>query len=159
MGDYLSWDLGALISYTVGEELECTPTFSAPQDGTYYLLGALYTPQLAYIPGTMFGVLLPSGEEYAVNSAEHMTTWELEEAGEAEQACKFILERTNAIFGLFLMRLVNEEASLENDEVVDSVSVSLSGPAAEKGLDIGSLMMMVMVVGIMSMMMTAALKD
>ena len=158
MAGELAWDLGSSVSYTTGGDLECKITIIAPEDGTYYLLGALYTTQLEYVPGTLFGVLLPSGEIIAVNSLTHATTWELEEDGEQEQDCKFIFDRTDTILGLFLMKMAGTEASWENDTVVDSITVSLSGPVMQEPLDISALIMLMIPIMMIGMMVKVVAK-
>lgn len=159
MGDYLSWDLASLVSYTAGEVLECKVTFKAPEDSDYYLVGALYTTGLEMISGTFFGVLLPSGEVYAINSSTHMTEWEMVEDEEKEQDCKLTLGYSSVILALYFYKMAGTEPSLEDDELVDSVSTSLSGPAVAAELDLSSLMVMAMMVGMMSMMMASAFKE
>ncbi len=155
MGTNLSLDLGSLVNYVAGEILECKITLKATEDGTYYLIGALYTANLEYISGSLFGALKVAGEAYAINSTVETSTWDLEEDDEEEQDCKFTLNRTNTILGLFLYRLENEVPSFDDDTLVDSITVSLVGTAVEApgGFDISALMMMMVVVGMMGMMM------
>lgn len=126
---YLSWNLPSPVSYQAGQELELTLNFTAPEAGKYYLLGALYTTTSEYISGTLFGVLLPEGSDYAVNSAEYTSPWELEADEERELLCKFIFDRSDVVLGVFLMKMSGDEPSFEEDEQVASLSVALSSPA------------------------------
>ena len=155
----LSWDLGSLVSYEAGAELACAVEFDVPEDATYYLVGALYTTALAYIEGTMFGVLVPTGEDYGVNSPGDQTAWEMVADEEKELDCKFTLGQTNVILGLFLVKQLGDEPVWATDTVISSTTTSLSGAVEPApGLDIMSLMMMVVVVGMMGIMMKSALK-
>lgn len=158
----LSWNLGSIVSYEAGTELAAAVAFDVPEDATYYLVGALYTTELAYIAGTMFGVLIPTGEDYGVNSPGDQTEWDMVEDEEKELDCKFTLSLTNVILGLFLVEQLGDTPDWATDTVVSSITTSLSGAEAEEpaaGLDIGSLMMMVVVVGMMGMMMKAMSED
>ncbi len=151
----LSWDLGSLVSYEAGAELAATVEFDVPEDATYYLVGALYTTALAYIEGTMFGVLVPIGEDYGVNSPGDQTTWEMEEDEEKELDCKFTLGQTNAILGLFLVKQLGDEPVRATDTVVSSITTSLSGAAVvpTPGIDIDSMMNLMITMMIVVMMM------
>jgi len=152
----LSWDLGSLVSYEAGAELEAAVEFDVPEDATYYLIGALYTTELAYIAGTMFGVLIPTGEDYGVNSPGDQTAWEMEEDEEKELDCKFTLDRTNVILGLFLVKMLGYEPDWTTDAVVSSITTSLSGaavPAPSIGIDIDSMMNLMITMMIVVMMM------
>ena len=154
---YLSWDITSPKKYTAGNVLALTLTFTAPEKGNYYLLGALYDSEGNYISGTLFGVLVPEGSDYAINNAQHSSLWELEEDEETELPCQFILDRSNVVLGLFLMEMAGDEPSLENDEEIDSLSVVLNSPAAE--VDIGQLMMMAMAIMMLGMVMATAFKE
>lgn len=154
---YLYWDLVSPKEYAAEAELECVLTFSAPEAGTYYLIGALYTTSLEYISGTLFGVLIPEGSNYAVNSPGYVSLWELEATEEQELPCKFTFNRSDVILGLFLMRMVGDEPSLDDDEQVGSLSVQLSAPVPP--ITIESLISLAMVVGMLGYIMTTALKD
>lgn len=123
--DHISVDLASPVTYGVGEELEVKATFSAPEDGSYYLLGALYTADYGYISGTMFGVILPEGATYAINSGTVTQLWEMSEGDEQELDCKLTLGRTGVILGLFLMRLAGETPSLDDDIEIGCVNLTL----------------------------------
>jgi len=145
-------DLDSPVTYVAGSELGFTITITAPEVGTYYMLGALYDSDYAMIPGTMFGVLLPVDEAYALNNPEQMSLWELEEGDEEEINCKFVFSRTSTIMGLFLVSMVGDEASLEDDVEVSSTSVVLAGEVAVE-LDLSTIVSAVVVIGMMGIMM------
>jgi len=148
----ISTDLLSPVSYTVGEELTFKLTFTVPEDGNYYILGALYDSDFNFISGSLFGVLLPTGATYAFNSSAQMSLWELEEDDETELDCKFILDRTSVIMGLFLMRMAGGEPSLGDDTEISSTTVVLAGEAAVE-FDLGSIVNVIVVVGMMGIMM------
>ena len=100
----------------------------------------------------MFGVLLPVGVDYAFNSSAQMSLHELEEDDKEEIDCKFVFDRTSIIMGLFLMRMVGDDASLDDDIEISSVTVILAGEAAV-GFDLSSIVTAVIAVGMMGMMM------
>jgi len=153
----LSWDLEAEVSYRAGETLECAISFTAPETGKYYLMGALYTSSSEYISGTLFGLLLPEGSEYAINSAQYTSLWELEADESRELPCRFTFNRSDVVLGIFLMRMAGDEPSLEDDEQVGSLSVQLSSPAPPVMVE--SLITMAMIVGVFGYMSYEALKD
>lgn len=160
MADELSWDLTSPVTYAAGEALECTLAFTAPSDGKYYLMGMLYTAELVYIEGTLFGVLLPEGGAYAINDAGYLSLWEMEADDEKELPCKFTLDRSDVILSIFLMKLEDEDPDLAVDEEIGSVSVSLSsGAAPAPGIDIGSIMGMLVLVMVMGVMIKVATKE
>ncbi len=160
----IAWDLGSLVSYEAGAELEVAVEFDVPEDATYYLIGALYTTELAYIAGTMFGVLVPTGEDYGVNSPGDQTAWEMVADEEKELDCKFTLGQTNVILGLFLVEQLGDDPDWATDTVVSSITTSLSGtvaPTPSTGIDIDinsmmNLMITMMIVVMMMKMMTGA---
>jgi len=159
----MAWNLGSIVSYEAGAELAATVDFSVTEDGTYYLIGALYTTALAYIEGSMFGMLVPEGEEYAVNSPGDQTTQELEADDEEEVDCKFTLGQTNVILGLFLVKQLGDEPDWTTDTVVSSITTSLSGAAVPSTeFDFSSmmnLMITMMIVVMMMKMMTGAMSS
>lgn len=160
---YLSWDLVSPTEYTAGEELECIVGFTAPEDDTYYLIGALYTSGLEYISGTLFGVLLPEGATYAVNSVEYTSLWEMVAGEVGELPCKLTFNRSDVVFGLFLMRLTGTEPSFDDDEEITSLSIQLASPTPPTPpappITLESLIAMVMMVGVVSIMMNQILKE
>lgn len=145
-------DLVSPVTYVAGGELAFKLTFTAPEDGKYYVLGALYDSNFNYISDTMFGILLPEGAAYAFNSSVQMSFWELEEDDEEEVDCKFIFDRTSVIMGLFLMEMAGDEPSLEDDTEVSSTTAILAGEEAV-GFDLGSIVNVIVVVGMMGIMM------
>lgn len=154
---YLSWNLTSPVTYQAGQELEYILSFTAPQMGRYYLIGALYDSSLIYIPGTIFGVLLPEGLEYAINSMEYTSLWELEADEEKELPCKFTFDRSDVVLGMFLMKMIGNVPSFELDEQIGSLSIQLSPPTPP--ITIESLISLVMVVGVCSFMMYEVFKD
>jgi hypothetical protein len=153
----LSCDLTSPVSYQAGQELECVISFTASEEGKYYLLGALYTAKLEYISGSLFGVLVPEGSDYSVNSVQYASLWKLEAGESKELSSKFTFDRTDVVLGLFLMKMAGDELSLEEDEQVGTLSVQLSSPAPP--ITFESLMPLVMVVGMCGFMVYEALKD
>ena len=151
---YISIDLESPVTYDAGNILELKVTFSAPQDSKYYLLGALYTTSYDYILDSMFGVLLPVDTEYAINSYTVTNLWEMTTGDENELNCKFTLPRSDVILGLFLMRLVGDTPSLDDDVEVGSVSVVLEGtiPVIPETIDWNSLLGGIVAVGMIGMM-------
>ena len=159
----LSWNLGSLVAYEAGAELDAAVEFDVPEDATYYLIGALYTTTLAYIEGTMFGVLIPTGEVYGVNSPGDQTVWEMVEDEEKALDCKLTLGQTNVILGLFLVKQLGDDPVWATDTVVSSVTTSLSGAAVPSTeFDFSSmmnLMITMMIVVMMMKMMTGAMSS
>lgn len=151
----LSWDLGSLVAYEAEAELATTVEFDVPEDATYYLVGALYTTALVYIAGTLFGVAVPEGETYGINTPGDQTAWEMVEDEEKELDCKFTLTQTNVILGLFLVKQLGDEPAWATDTVVSSVTTSLSGAAVvpTPGIDIDSMMNLMITMLIVVMMM------
>ncbi len=145
-------DLLSSVTYTAGEELAFRMTTTVPETGNYYVLGGLYDSNFNFIPGTLFGVLLPSGEIYASNSQGQMTTWALLEGETEEIECKFVLDRTNVLVGLFLMKMAGEEASLDDDEQISSTTIALVGAEEAVTIEVTSALGAVVVVGMMAMM-------
>ena len=154
---YLSSDLVSPVQYTASQELALTLSFTAPETASYYLVCALYTSDLVYISGTLFGILLPEGSEYAVNSTEYTSLWELEADEEKELPCKFTFDRSDVVLGVFLMKMIGDVPSFEHDEQIGSLSIQLSSPAPPITLE--SLIPLVVVVGMCGFMMREALKD
>lgn len=125
---YLSWDLGAQVEYQAGQELQFILHFSAPEAKKFYLLGALYTKDLAYIPGTIFGIFQPPGTDYGTGSTEYVTVWELEPEESVDLPCRLTLNRSDVVLGLFLFRMEGDTPSLDVDEDIAVVSVELVSP-------------------------------
>jgi len=153
----ISWDLTSPVTYQAEKVLACAISFTAPEAGKYYLLGALYTTSLEYISGTLFGVLLPEGSDYAVNSTQYTSLWEMGKGEEKQLPCEFTFNRSDLVLGLFLLKMAGEEPSLDADEQIGSLSVRLSSPVPP--ITVESLMSLVMVVGVCGFMMHETLKD
>ena len=158
----LSWDLVSPVTYTAGEELSFDLHFEAPADteaGRYYLLGALYS-DTTYISGTLFSILKAAEVDYGVNDPTYMSVWELEPEEVVDLPCRFTFDRSNVILGLFLMKMVGTEPSLDADEQVASLSVQLSSPAPPVTIEsLLPMVGMVMVLGMLGFMMYQAFKD
>ena len=150
----ISTDISSPVSYVAGVELVFKLTLTAPEDGTYYVIGALYDGNYNLIQGTRFGILLPEGAEYAFNSTEYTQLWELVKDEVKEIDCKLTLSRSSAILGLFLMKMVGESPSLDDDEEKGSTELTLLG-AAPAGVDLNAFIGLIAVVGIMGIAMKA----
>lgn len=127
----LSWDLVSPVSYDTSQELSFNLHFEAPANTgakKFYLMGALYTPDGTYISGTLFGILKAAEVDYGVNDATYISLWELEPEEAVDLPCRFILNRTNCLLALFLMRMVGDEPSIDNDEVVAQIQAQLTAP-------------------------------
>lgn len=160
MESYLSWGLGLVVPYVAGEKLEAEVAFEVPSSGMHYILGALYTPDLSYIEGSLFGVL--QVVDGAVNSATHMTKYALVVGDSYTLDCEFTFSITSVILGLFLVKMTGDVPSLGDDGVVDSITASLTEPEsvpAPEEVDITSLISMVMMVGVMATGMALMVKE
>ena len=153
----LSWDIESPVEYQAGQELQFTVNFTAPGDGKSYLMGALYSSDLSYISGTLFGLLKVAGADYAVNGTTYMSYWDLKEGESVELPCKLTLDRTNVVLGLFLFQMEGDTASLGVDEEVDALSAALYCVTAQNTAD--QVMEMVLMAGIVGFMAYEALKD
>lgn len=154
---YLWWNLASPLFYQAGRVLECAIAFTAPEAGKYYLLGALYTPTLEYISGSIFGVLLPEGSQEAVGSAWYTSIWELEAEEKKELPCRFVFDRSEAVLGVFLVKMKEDAPSLEYDEQIDSLSAHLSSQAPP--LTVGSLISLAMAAGMCGLAMQEILQE
>lgn len=148
----ISWDLVTPVSYEADASLEFTLIFTAPAEATYYILGGLFDSNGVLVMGN-FGLLLPEGADEAVNDVDYTTLWELEEDEEVEQDCKFILDRTNVTLKLLLMEMDGTEPNLDNDTEIGSISVSLVGAQPPSGINMDSIMNLMLVMVVMVMMM------
>lgn len=141
---YLSWNLEAETQYQAGAELQATMSFKLPSDGNYYLLGALYTPDTQeFVPGTLFGVVVPEGADYGVNDPDRVSVFTGNEGESLDLPCRFAFDRTDVILGLFFLKMAGESPDLSADEEVGIVSTRLVKPA---GLDITQLIMPLLLV-------------
>jgi len=157
---YLSWDLGTQVEYTAGEELGFNLHFSAPVAGKYYLMGAFYTKELAYIPGTLFSIYVPSGVDYGIGSTGYTSVWELEPEGSVDLPCRLALDRSDIVLGLFLFRMEGDEPSLGIDEEIASISTELVSPAPGWTWEsITGMVAAVMFLGMLGFMMYGAFKE
>lgn len=130
---YLSWDLVSPVEYQAGQELQFTLHFSAPEvmpgKRKYYILCALYTKDLVYIPGTLFAIYAPPGTDYGIGSIEYTSVWELEPEQSMDLPCQLTLDRSDVVLGLFLFRMEGDTPLLGVDEEIAVVSVELVSPA------------------------------
>jgi len=152
---YISTDLVSPVRYNPGETLEFELSFTAPEAGNYYLLGALYDSGYNYISGSMFGVLLSEDKTYMFNSSEQTKPWELGEGDTMTLSSKFSFARSDAIMGLFLMKMAGNAPSLDDDEVKGSTMVSLEAVRLME-LDLTALMSLVVVAGMAGVMVKIA---
>ncbi len=157
MGAYLSWNLASPAISQAGQELQFTVNLTAPGDGKYYLMGALYSSDLSYISGTLFGLLKVAGADYAVNGTTYMSYWDLEEGESVELPCRLTQDRTNVVLGLFLFKMEGDTASLGVDEEVDALSAALYYVTAQNTMD--QVMELVLMAGVVGFMAYEALKD
>jgi len=154
---YLIWDLASPVSYQAGNELQLTLGFTAPDAGEYYLLGALFDANLDYLDGTLFGLLVPEGADYAVNDPQYTSIWEMAEGEGVDLPCRLTLDRSDITLGLFLVKMAGESPSLADDEEVGALSAELSAATVGTGLD--QVMGAAVSVMMMGMVMAVALKD
>ena len=146
-------DLASPVIYVAGEVLDVEVTFIVPSAGTYYIVGALYANDLTYITGSLFGIMIPTDEVYGINSATDTRTWVMVADEEKVLATKLTLDRTGVVLGLFLMELVGETASFDDDIQVGLVELTLIGEAIPAPpLDLTSIMSTMVVIGMMGMM-------
>lgn len=126
----LSSDLVSPIEYSAGEELNFNLHFEAPADTEaekFYVLGGLYT-DTAYVSSSLFGILEAAEVDYGVNDLTYISIWELEPEEVVDLPCRFILNRTNCLLALFLMRMLGDEPSLDEDEQVAQIQAELTAP-------------------------------
>jgi len=121
----LSWNIVSPMEYTPGEEISFSLHFEAPVAGRYYLLGALYI-DIYHPPSTIFGV------RNGVNDPAYTSVWELGAAEAVDLPCRFMLDRTNCLLALFLMRMAGDEVNLDGDEKIAQVQAQLAAPVPEK---------------------------
>lgn len=148
---YISTDLVSPVTYDPGGVLEFELSFTAPEAGNYYLLGALYDSSRNYISGSLFGVLLSEDKTYMFNSSEQTKPWELGEGDTMTLSCKFSFARSDTIMGLFLMKMAGSAPSLDDDEEAGSVAVSLEAYRLVQ-LDLTAFMSLIVVAGMVGIM-------
>lgn len=155
----LEWSLPDSPFYPANVELETTLEITAPEAGVYYLLGALYTRDGSYMPGTIFGITVPEGSEFGVVNVTETKIWDLAVGESASLPCKLVIGRTGVILGLFLVRMVGEAASLEHDVAVAQVSAALNAPTAPIEAVVLAIPAMLLVVGLGMIMSKEGLQD
>jgi len=147
---HLSWNLAEETEYQAGTELELTVSLTLPRDGSFYLLGGLFTPDtLNYIQGTLFGVLVPEGADYGVNDPNWVSIFTGSQGESLDLPCRFTLDRTDVVLGLFFLEMKGEVPDLAVDEEIGALSTRLVRPA---GLDMTPLMTAVLAIAMMGMM-------
>lgn len=133
----LSSDLVSPVEYTAGNELDFNLHFEAPSNTEaekFYILGCLYT-NTTYLSGSLFGILRPAEVDYAINDPAYISIWELEPGEGVDLPCKFILSGSNCLLVLFLMRMVGDEPSLDDDEELAQIQTQLTAPVpVEEGI-------------------------
>lgn len=155
---YLSWNLGAQVSYQAGQELQFTLHFSAPEAGKYYILGALYTKELVYIPGSMFSIYVPEGVDYGTDSTSYASVWELLAGESVDLPCRLTSDLSDVVLGLFLFKMQGDVPSLDTDEQVASVSAELVSPVPAWG-SVTQIAAMVLGLGMLGVVMHEASKE
>lgn len=98
---------------------------------------------------------------YLINSATEIRLWILADGAVVSRDCKLVLDKTNTNLVLTLMEMVGAVPSQADDIVIESVTVSLSGPSTGIGLDLDvimNLMISVMIIGMMGKMMASSVK-
>ena len=126
----LSSDLVSPTEYSPGEELNFNLHFEAPGDTEaekFYVLGGLYT-DTTYVSSSLFGILKAAEVDYGVNDPTYISIWELEPEEAVDLPCRFIFNRSNCLLALFLMRVVGDESSLDEDEQVTQIQAQLTAP-------------------------------
>ena len=126
----LSSDLISPVEYTAGQELSFNLHFESPADTAakkFYIMGGLYT-DTTYVSGSLFGILKAAEVDYGVNDATYLSIWELDPEQVVDLPCRFILNRTNCLLRLFLMRMVGDTPSLDSDEQLAQIQVQLTAP-------------------------------
>jgi len=149
---YLSWNLASQATYVAGGVLSTIVAVKAPEDGTYYLVGALYDSAGVIIPGTPFNVVevIPT----AINSSEAPTEYAMLADDEEELNCQFTLGQSDCQLGLFLMKMLGAAPSSIDDIQIADVTTSLVAPTTDTGgLDISTIMSMMIMVMVMAMAM------
>lgn len=149
-------NLTSPVTYNAGEELDVIITFTAPQTGTYYLLGGLYDSSYNFISGSMFGIILPTGAVYAINSITETQLWAALSGDVEVLPCKLTLTRTGVLLGLFLMRMTGTVPDLTDDVEEGSVTLILTGGTALVEFDLNALMLALVAVGMMGIIVKAA---
>lgn len=126
----LSSDLISPVEYSTGDVLSFNLHFEAPANTEaeqFYILGGLYI-DTAFIAGSIFGILKAAEVDYGVNDASYMSVWELEPEEDVDLPCQFIINRSDCLLVLFLMRMVGDEADQEADDNLAQIQVQLVAP-------------------------------
>jgi len=152
-----TWDIRSPVFYKAGQELAVNLSFAAPTAGFYYILGALFDRETqAYIEGSLFGIYVPEGADYAIGSPQWVSLWEMAEGETASVPCRLTLVRTDVLLGLFLLRMAGDAPDLAVDEQVAYLVAELVKPA---GVDLGALVSMMVVVMMLGMFSTVVLRE
>lgn len=146
-------NLSSPVTYNAREELPITVTFTVPQNGIYYLIGGLYTVNYEYIAGSMFGIILPTGAAYYINSAAETQLWEATTGEIKELTCGLTLTMTNVVLSLFLMRMTGSVPSLTDDVEEGSVALVLTSEDTPVSFNLSALVSALVVVGMMGIAM------
>lgn len=152
--DELQTNLVPPVAYNAGEVLPLTVTITAPSDGKYYVMGALYDESLALIYGTQFSLFLwgAVGEQVGVNSDSYASIYELEEAEAEAVSCQFQFQQSNATLGLILYKMSGEIPAPDFDTQIDEIVCSLVGSELPSE-GIGGIIEAVMPIMLLAMMM------
>lgn len=148
----LSCDLASSTEYPAGADLPLTLYFYAPDAGGFYLLGALYSTEGVYIPGTTFGVV-EDEEGCGVASGTKARLWSLTGGEDLLLPCRFAFDRSDVVLGLFLLRLAGDEINLATDTVEGQLAVALVMPASPVEVIAGMSPALLLLTGMMTIMM------
>lgn len=165
MESELTWDLASPSEYQARQELQFALSFSAPEAGRprkekFYILGGLYTNDVVYISGSLFGLFQVPGTEYAVNSTGYVSVWELEPGGSVGLPCRLTFSMSDIILGLFLFKMEGDEPVIGIDEEIASISAVLASPAPPWTIEsIMSFMLPFMVIGMFALAVPRMLED
>lgn len=127
----LAWGLGSTTPYIIGETLSTAVRVTAPEGGTYYIIGALYSAELTMYSGTLFGLLQAPSTTIVNNSLSTLSTWNLEEGEELDFTAELSLGSTGCILAIFLYKMVDDIPDLKTDVAAFSVSTSLISPVQQ----------------------------
>ncbi len=148
----LSSDLASSHEYQAGAELSFALHFSTLRAGGFYLLGALYSSEGVYLPGTLFGIIEDDNSN-GVTSFTHARLWSLTEGEEILLPCRFTFDRTGMVLGLFFMKMTGEAINPEEDTVVGQLAISLVVPASPIQVIAGVTPALILLTGMAAIMM------
>lgn len=158
MAGELSWSLGTSRAYIAREELDVAVRITAPEHGNYYIVGALYSAEMHMYSGSLFGLLTGPDGIVARNSLSTMSVFSLEGGVELDLTGRLVLSNTDCVLALFLYELLGDEANLDTDMLVDSISAMLVSPVTEVKESMNEIVIAMMTMVIIVMMFPAMTK-